>query len=62
MDSRDVVNLICLIVGVGAFICGVMIRAGMIPQTVPARGLVPMILGIIIVVWNGYSLVKHRKR
>ena len=62
MDSRNVVNIICLIVGVGCLVCGIMIRAGVIPQTVPARGIVSIVLGLIIIAWNGYALMKRRRK
>ena len=60
MDARNIVNLICLIAGIGVIVFGILLRAGMFPQADPARGLLPIILGAIIVLWNGYSLKRHR--
>lgn len=55
MDFRSVINYICGILGACIIVFGLIVRMGMLSQVEPARGMVPIILGAVILLWSWYS-------
>lgn len=59
MDFRSIINRVCGIAGICIIIFGILVKAGIIGQVEPERGMVPIILGAVIVLWSWYS--QHRR-
>ncbi len=55
MDFRTIINYICGILGACIIIFGLLVRLGFLSQVEPARGMVPIILGAVILLWSWYS-------
>ncbi len=52
MNIPKAVNIFCGVAGVLVILFGVIVKAGMISAVPASRGLAPIILGAIIVVWS----------
>lgn len=55
MDFRTVINYICGILGACIIIFGLLVRMGFLSQVESGRGMVPIILGAVILLWSWYS-------
>ena len=55
MDFRSVINYICGGLGILIILFGLIVRMGMLSQVEAARGMVPIILGAVILLWSWYS-------
>ena len=59
MDVRGIVNLVCGIAGALVVLFGILVLASVIPGVVSSRGMAPVFLGGIILLW---SLISGRRR
>lgn len=60
MDKRVLVNTVCGACGVLVMIFGLLVKLGMISAVPASRGMAPIVLGAIIVVWS--LLMRKRYR
>lgn len=60
MDKRVLVNTICGICGALAMIFGLLVRMGVVSAVPASRGMAPIVLGAIIVIWS--LLMRKRYR
>ena len=51
MSFMNISNMICGILGAAVILFGLAVKAGMIPGVPSSKGAVPMILGVVIVLW-----------
>ncbi len=58
---KKIVNLICMIAGIAVIVFGIAVKAGALEHVEPGRGMVPIVLGAVIVIWSLISLARNRR-
>lgn len=62
MDIKKFVNMFCLILGVSVIIFGIIVLVGRMNGVDSARGIIPIFLGVIVVLWSGVSMIRNLKK
>lgn len=60
MNVYQIVNIVCLILGIAVLVFAALIAAGMIASVPTYKAPVPFLLGAVIVVWALISWRRHR--
>lgn len=60
MNIKNVVNIICLIAGICVLVFAALIAVGAVPSVHVSKSIVLFILGGVIVLWSGISMLRHR--